>query len=143
VKRYPAGLVVLGLAMAGCGRSNAPERPPAPAGLAECRRAASATDDLMRAVLEVDEDTLENFMPRFRALLPLAEACAPYANRTNAPRVVKACAAVQNVGTEVIDWMVRAATWSGPDDGTLEAMLAHAELDLLPQYDEAAADCFR
>lgn len=141
VNRYLVGLLVLGVVLVGCGRTEEPERPP-PAGLVECRRSASATDDLVQAILEVDEATLTGFMPRFRALVPLVKACVPYAARPDAPRVVQACAHVGKVGTEVIDWMVRAATWSGPDDGTVETMVGHVQLDLLPEYDEATAACF-
>lgn len=142
MNRHLVGLLALGLVLVGCGEADAPKSSAAPTGLVECRRSASATDDLVQAILEVDEARLEGFMPRFRALVPLAEACAPFAKGTDAPRIVRACAQAAKVGIDVIDWLVKAATWAGPNDGTVEAMVGHVQLDLLPAYDEATAACF-
>lgn len=130
-------------ALATCARAEEPRpAPAAPPGLAECRRAGSETDSLVQAVLDVDDRVLQDFMPRLRALVPLAEACAPYARNPGAPLTVRACAHAAKVGVDLIDWIIMAATWAGPDDGTVEMMLGHVELDLLPEYDEAISGCF-
>lgn len=83
ISRRVAAFLVFGLLLIGCGNGPgeaAPESPAAVTGLEECRRAASATDELIQALMTANEDVMAGFEERFRALVSLAKDCTPHLN---------------------------------------------------------------
>jgi hypothetical protein len=102
---------------------------------------ASKTDDLVQESLEADVEALQDFMPRFKALVPLTEACTSHVGKPASSQVI-ACVSASDVGTDIIDWMIKGAKMVNYDEAMVRVATDHVQFDLLPEYDEAMGTCF-
>jgi hypothetical protein len=118
-----------------------PSPPPPPAGLAECREAAAATDELVQGMIDVDAVVIDERRARFRRISRLVDACVEAADGAAPSEERAACVAATKTGVDIVKWVEMAFTWSGPEEDA-RVMLNHVTVDLIPQYTPARDACF-